>query len=97
MILAGEVYQHVKLHGGRVFPAPTDVFFSDTNVVEPDVLFNRPEHARQVERKFVRAAPDVVVEVSSASTSCRVLPKTTEPNPVDPFRGLKLLTVDTLP
>jgi Uma2 family endonuclease len=68
MTLAGELYQYVKSHGGRVFPAPTDVFFSDTNVVEPDVLFVRPEHAAQVERKFVRSAPDVVVEVSSPST-----------------------------
>src|SRR5438046_1600745 len=66
--LVGELYQHVKAHGGRVFPAPTDVFFSDTNVVEPDVLFVRPEHVTQVERKFVRSAPDVVVEVSSPST-----------------------------
>ncbi len=68
MTLAGELYQYVKAHGGRVFPAPTDVFFSDTNVVEPDVLFVRPEHAAQVEKKFVRSAPDVVVEVSSPST-----------------------------
>ncbi len=68
MTLAGELYQYVKGHGGRVFPAPTDVFFSDTNVVEPDVLFIRPEHAGRVERKFIRSAPDVVVEVSSPST-----------------------------
>jgi Uma2 family endonuclease len=68
MTLAGELYQYVKAHGGRVFPAPTDVFFSDTNVVEPDVLFVRPEHGSRVEKKFVRSAPDVVVEVSSPST-----------------------------
>src|SRR5438094_10145324 len=68
MTLAGELYQHVKTHGGRLFPAPTDVFFSDTNVVEPDILFVRPEHAARVERKFVRSAPDVVVAVSSPST-----------------------------
>ncbi|CAN5265536.1 Uma2 family endonuclease [soil metagenome] len=68
MTLAGELYQYVKSHGGKVFPAPTDVFFSDTNVVEPDVLFVRAEHASKVEKNFVRAAPDVVVEVSSPST-----------------------------
>jgi Uma2 family endonuclease len=68
MTLAGELYQCVKACGGRVFPAPTDVFFSDTNVVEPDVLFVRPEHAAKVERKFVRSASDVVVEVSSPPT-----------------------------
>jgi Uma2 family endonuclease len=54
--------------GGDVFPAPTDVFFSDNNVVEPDVLFVRADHMERVEVKFVRSAPDVVVEVSSPST-----------------------------
>jgi Uma2 family endonuclease len=68
MTLAGELYQYVKAHGGRVFPAPLDVFFSDSDVVEPDVLFVRPEHASRIERRFVRSAPDVVVEVSSPST-----------------------------
>jgi Uma2 family endonuclease len=66
--LVGELYQYVKVHGGRLFPAPTDVFFSDINVVEPDVLFVRPEHGDRVEKRFVRSAPDVVVEVSSPST-----------------------------
>src|SRR5213080_507562 len=66
--LVGELYQHVKAHGGRVFPAPTDVFFSDTNVVEPDVLYVRPEHVSRVEKRLVRSAPDLVAEVSSPST-----------------------------
>src|SRR6266571_2993414 len=68
MTLAGELYQYVKEHGGMVLPAPTDVYFSDTNVVEPDVLFVGPEHRQRVEKNFVRSAPDVVVEVSSPST-----------------------------
>ncbi len=68
MTLAGELYQYAKAHGGRAFPAPTDVFLSDVDVVEPDVLFVRAEHAGKVEREFVRSAPDVVVEVSSPST-----------------------------
>src|SRR5438046_7258838 len=33
-----------ELHGGEVYQAPMDVFFSDRNVVEPDVLYIRPEH-----------------------------------------------------
>jgi len=51
---------------GRSF-APTDVFFSDVNVVEPDVLFVRADHVERVEKKFVRSAPDIVVEISSPS------------------------------
>jgi Uma2 family endonuclease len=63
-----ELGLYARHHGGTVLPAPTDVFFSDTDVVEPDVLFVRAEHADRVERKFVRSAPDVAVEVSSPST-----------------------------
>ncbi len=55
-------------HGGQVFPAPTDVYLSDDKVLEPDVLYVRPEHAARVEERFVRSAPDLVVEVSSSST-----------------------------
>jgi Uma2 family endonuclease len=66
--LVAELYLFAKAHGGSVFPAPTDVFFDDDNVIEPDVLFVRAEHAERVEKPFVRAAPDVVVEVSSPST-----------------------------
>ena len=52
MTLAGELYQYAKAHGGRAFPAPTDVFLSDVDVVEPDVLFVRAEHAGKVEREL---------------------------------------------
>jgi Uma2 family endonuclease len=68
MRLAGELYQYAKEHGGEVFPAPTDVYFSETSIVEPDVLFVSAENLSRVEPKFIRSAPDVVVEVSSPST-----------------------------
>jgi Uma2 family endonuclease len=66
--LGAALLRHTKQHGGRVFVAPTDVFFSDTNVVEPDVLYVRPDGVGRVEIRFVRSAPDLVVEVSSPST-----------------------------
>lgn len=55
-------------HGGEVLPAPTDVFFSDTNVVEPDVIFVLADNDGRLEEMFVRGAPDLVIEVSSPST-----------------------------
>jgi Uma2 family endonuclease len=67
-VLVAELYQYAKQLGGEVLPAPTDVYFSDTNVVEPDVLFLRPENLQRIEKKFIRSAPDIVVEVSSPST-----------------------------
>jgi Uma2 family endonuclease len=66
--LGSRLLAYSKEHGGRAYVAPLDVFFSDANVVEPDVLFIRAEHVARVEKKFVRSAPDLVVEVSSPST-----------------------------
>lgn len=67
-ILTHLLFVYGREHGGQVFPAPTDVFFSDTSVVEPDVLFVRADHLDRLEERFVRAAPDLVVEISSPST-----------------------------
>lgn len=55
-------------HGGRAYVAPTGVYLSDSNFVEPDVLFVSEEHLDRLEKPFVRGAPDMVVEVSSPST-----------------------------
>lgn len=59
---------YAEEHGGRVYPAPTDVYFTDTNVVEPDVVFVGPESLSKLEKKFIRSAPDIVIEVSSPTT-----------------------------
>lgn len=66
--LTGRLWEYSREHGGQVFPAPTDVFFSDTNVVEPDVLFVTAANLSKLEESFVRSAPDLVVEISSPST-----------------------------
>lgn len=55
-------------HGGKVYVAPRDVYFTERDVVEPDVLFIRAENLPRVEERYVRGAPDVIVEVSSPST-----------------------------
>lgn len=68
MFFAGELWLYTRTHGGRVYPAPTDVFFADDSVVEPDVLYVGPDHLDRLEEKFVRSAPDIVIEVSSPST-----------------------------
>lgn len=68
LALARALADYEDVHGGQTYPAPTDVYFSDINVVEPDVLFVRADHLAQIEEKYVRSAPDVVVEVSSPSS-----------------------------
>jgi Uma2 family endonuclease len=66
--LVAHLYPVARRHGGKVYAAPTDVFFSDVNVVEPDVVFVGRDHRNWIEASFVRGAPDLVVEVSSPST-----------------------------
>jgi Uma2 family endonuclease len=66
--LGARLLAYSKEHGGEVYVAPTDVYFSDVNVVEPDVVFVSAANVDRVEEKFIRSAPDIVVEVSSPST-----------------------------
>jgi Uma2 family endonuclease len=71
LALGTELHLYAKAHGGEAFVAPTGVYLSHTNALEPDVLFVRAEHAGRIERPFVRGAPDLVIEVSSPSTRRR--------------------------
>src|SRR5438552_7826579 len=66
--LVARLFAFAEAHGGEVLPAPYDVYFSETNVVEPDVIFVSAERSAQLERQFIRSAPDLVVEVSSPTT-----------------------------
>src|SRR5688500_220853 len=55
--LVHRLFAYCEIHGGEVLPAPLDVYLSDTNVVEPDVLYVRPEHLGRIEKTFMRSAP----------------------------------------
>jgi Uma2 family endonuclease len=66
--LVHRLLSHCEVHGGEVLPAPFDVYFSDINVVEPDVLYVRPENVERLEQRYLRSAPDLAVEVSSPTT-----------------------------
>ena len=58
---------------GKVAISPIDVVFDDNNVTEPDVLFICAEHLDIVKEAHVQGAPDLMVEVLSASTRIRDL------------------------
>ena len=58
---------------GRVYAAPFDVVLSDTDVVQPDLLFVSNARAHVVTAANVQGAPDLVVEILSPSTADRDL------------------------
>ena len=56
--------------GGLAVPAPFDVVFDEHDVLQPDVVFFRAERLHLLDPDGpARAAPDLVVEVLSASTA----------------------------
>lgn len=63
---------HVSMHqSGEVFFAPLDIVLSDTNVLQPDVIFISNERAAIVTEPNIQGAPDLAIEVLSPSTSAR--------------------------
>lgn len=63
---------HERRHG-RLLGAPLDVVFSKTDVVDPDLMFIARHRLDIIGEKYVRAAPDLVVEILSPSTRRRDL------------------------
>lgn len=56
---------------GEVLFAPTDVYLSDTNVVQPDLVFVSAARAEIITERDVHGPPDLVVEIASPSTQQR--------------------------
>ena len=53
---------------GQVFDAPIDVYFSETEVYQPDIIFIGKERLDIIGEQKIEAAPDMVVEILSPST-----------------------------
>src|SRR6185312_9670042 len=56
-------------HRGRLFFAPFDVYLSDYNVLQPDILYISERRKAIVRPDGVYGAPDLVVEVLSPSNA----------------------------
>jgi Uma2 family endonuclease len=56
---------------GEVFPGPIDVVFAEGDYLEPDLVFVRRDRRGIISDRGIEGAPDLVVEVVSASTAVR--------------------------
>ena len=67
--LGSTLLQHVLAHGlGMVFVAPLDVVLTETNILQPDILFLRAGRVPPKASKNITVAPDLVVEVVSPAS-----------------------------
>ena len=74
MELSLSVGWFVKRHDlGVALSAPMDVVLSDTDVVQPDLLFVSRERMHIIAHDAIYGAPDLVVEILSPSTARRDL------------------------
>jgi Uma2 family endonuclease len=53
---------------GKVFPAPTDVIFSEIDILQPDIVFISKAKLDLLTRENIQGAPDLVIEVLSPGT-----------------------------
>lgn len=53
---------------GKIYIAPTDVYFSKTETYQPDILFLLGENLDKLKEKKIEGAPDLVIEILSPST-----------------------------
>lgn len=56
---------------GQVFPAPSDGFLSEFDVVVPDLLVLTSATSGQITAANIQGAPDLIVEILSPSTASR--------------------------
>ena len=72
--IAGNIYRllahHLDDHPlGEVFVAPLDVYLTDTNVYQPDVVYVSKARRSIITEQGIEGAPDLVVEVLSPGTA----------------------------
>ncbi len=64
------ILQILRTHDlGEILDAPVGVKLSDEDVLEPDLVVIRKEHAARVLSQYIEGAPDLVIEILSPGTA----------------------------
>ena len=72
MNLGVRMYKFVERRNrGELYFAPFDVVLSDTDVVQPDLLFVSRDRLYIITEDNIQGAPDLAIEILSPSTSAR--------------------------
>ena len=72
ILLGSQLFHFVNENSlGRVYHAPFDVVLSNTDVVQPDLLFVSNERGHIITPANIQGAPDLVVEILSPSSAER--------------------------
>jgi Uma2 family endonuclease len=72
--LGAALHQYLRQHAlGEVFFAPCDVVLSDSNVLQPDLIFVSGGRMAVLTEANIQGPPDLVVEILSPSTAPRDL------------------------
>ena len=58
-----------KEKSGKMLCAPTDVKLSDSNVVQPDIIFISQDNSYIIRENNVDGAPDLIIEILSPGTA----------------------------
>ncbi|HHT9118293.1 MAG TPA: Uma2 family endonuclease [Candidatus Hypogeohydataceae bacterium YC38] len=69
VLILGQFVQEKRL--GIVYFAPLDVVLSQEDVVQPDIIFISKARAKIITEENIKGAPDLVIEITSPSTSER--------------------------
>ena len=54
---------------GKVYPAPIDVYFSETDIYQPDIIFIEKKRLNIIGEKKIEGPPDLIIEILSPSTA----------------------------
>lgn len=70
MSLIFKIRQYIEIKKkGILFHAPTDIYFDERNVFQPDLIYVDDQHASIIREKGIEGVPDLIIEIISPSNS----------------------------